>query len=111
MTWETVRNLALGLPGSQEGTSYGTAAFKVRGKLFVRLHQSGHSIVVRIDMRERAMRIQADPKAFYITDHYLPYPWMLVRLSAVRRDDLADLIEESWRLQAPTRLLAKYDVR
>jgi len=111
ITWHTVRDIALALPGSEESTSYGTAAFKVRGKLFVRLHQSGHSIVVRIDMDERAMRMKADPKAFYITDHYLPYPWMLVRLSAVRRDDLADLIEESWRLQAPARLLAKYDAQ
>jgi hypothetical protein len=111
ITWETVRDIALALPGSEESTSYGTPAFKVRGKLFVRLHQSGHSIVVRIDMDERAMRMQADPKAFHITDHYLAYPWMLVRLSAVRRDDLADLIEESWRLQAPARLLAEYDAQ
>jgi hypothetical protein len=109
VTWETVRELAWVLPGSEEGTSYGTLAFKVGGKLFVRLHQDGDSIVVRIDEKERAMRMQAGPKAFYITDHFAPYPWMLVRLSAVRRDDLADLLEESWRLRAPKRLLAEYD--
>jgi hypothetical protein len=99
----------MALPESEEGTSYGTPAFKVRGKLFVRLHDSGHSLVVRIEAAERDMRMQADPKAFYITDHYRPYPWMLVKLSAVRRDDLADLLKESWRLSAPKRLLAAYD--
>ena len=104
-----MRNLALALPGAQESTSYGTPAIKVRGKLFVRLHQSGDSVVVRIDEGERAMRMEADPKAFYVTDHYVPYPWMLVRLHAVRRDDLADLLEESWRLQAPKKLLSQYD--
>ena len=109
VTWDTVRELALALPGSQESSSYGTPAFKVGGKLFVRLREEGDSVVVRIDEAERAMRIRADPKAFYITEHYAPYPWMLVRLSAVRRDDLADLLEESWRLRAPKRLLAKYD--
>jgi len=109
ITWDTVRSLVRALPGSEEGTSYGTPAFKVGGKLFVRLHQNSDSIVVRIDMAERTMRMQADPKAFYITDHYQPFPWMLVRLSAVRRDDLADLLEESWRLRAPQRLLAEYD--
>jgi hypothetical protein len=109
ITWDTVRQLALALPESEESTSYGTPAFKVRGKLFVRLHQSGHSVVVRIDMAERAMRLQADPNAFHLTDHYVPYPWMLVRLSAVRRDDLADLLKESWRLCAPRRLVAEYD--
>ncbi len=53
--------------------------------------------------------MQADPRAFYITEHYAAYPWMLVRLSAVHRDDLADILKESWRLRAPRGLLAKYD--
>jgi hypothetical protein len=35
VTWETVRQLALALPGVEEGTSYGTPALKVRGKLLV----------------------------------------------------------------------------
>ena len=109
--WDTVRDLARGLPGSEESTSYGTPAFKVGGKLFVRLHEAGDTIVVRIEQAERAMRLRADPKAFFITDHYTPYPWMLVRLSAVRRDDLGDLLEESWRLRAPKRLLAEYESR
>jgi hypothetical protein len=108
VTWETVRELARTLPEAEEGTSYGTPAFKVRGKLFVRLHQSGDSIVVRIDDGERAMRMRADPHAFYMTDHYVGYPWMLVRLSAVHRDDLADILADSWRLRAPQRLIAKY---
>ena len=109
VTWETVRQLASTFPGVEEGTSYGTPAFRVRGKLFVRLHDSGESVVVMIDFDERAMRMQADPKACYITDHYLNYPAMLVRLSAVRRDDLRDLLEESWRRRAPQRLVAAYE--
>jgi len=109
VTWETVRQLAIALPGAEEGTSYGTAAFRVRGKLFARLHQSGESVVVMIDPDERAMRMRADPEAFYITDHYVRYPMMLVRFSAVRREDLCDLLEESWRLSAPARLVADYD--
>jgi hypothetical protein len=99
LTWDDVRQIAGSLPGSEEGTSYGTPAFKVARKLFVRLKESGDSIVVRVDEGEREMRMQSDPSAFYITDHYVPYPcWMLVRLSAIRRDDLAEVIEESWRL-------------
>ena len=99
----------LALPESEEGKSYGTPAFRVRGKLFVRLHENGDSVVVSLDIEERGMRMRADPQAFYITDHYIGYPWMLVRLSAVRRDDLRDLLEESWRRHAPKRLVAKYD--
>jgi hypothetical protein len=109
VTWDAVREVASALPASEEGTSYGTPAFKVSGKLFVRLHQDGDAIVVRIDTAERTMRMQADPNAFFITDHYAAYPWMLVRLSAVRQDDLADILKESWRLRAPKRILARHD--
>jgi hypothetical protein len=104
-----VRQLALALPEVEEGTSYGTPAFRIRGKLFVRLHQGGDSVVVHIDAAERAMRMKADPQAFYLTDHYLRSPWMLVRLSAIRREDLRDLLEESWRRRAPQRLIAAHE--
>ena len=97
------------LPKAEESTSYGTPAFKVAGKLFVRMHQDGESIVVRIEPAERAMRMQADPSAFFITDHYAAHPWMLVRLANVDGDDLADILKESWRLRAPKRVLGKYD--
>jgi len=109
VTFETVRRIALTFPGTAEGTSYGTFAFKVRGKLFVRLHQSEPSIVVRIDVSERAMRMRADPHAFYITDHYVTNPWMLVRLSAVWEDDLRVLLEDAWRHVASRRLIAEFD--
>jgi len=109
VTWQTVRELAGALPDAEESTSYGTPAFKVRGRLFARLHQSGESVVVRIDKDERTTRMRADPDAFHITDHYTAYPWMLVRFSAVRRDDLAELLEDSWRQQAPKRLAGEYD--
>jgi hypothetical protein len=38
-TWETVREMATALPEAVEGTSYGTPAFYVRKKLFVRFHR------------------------------------------------------------------------
>jgi hypothetical protein len=103
--FETVRQLSRLLPGAVEGTSYGTPAFKVGGKLFVRLHQDGESLVIKIDPEQRAMRMRADPHTFFITEHYLNYPWILVRLASVDRDDLEDLLEDAWRLTAPARLL------
>jgi hypothetical protein len=108
MTFEQVRLLALALPKADEGTSYGTPAFKVAGKLFARLHQDGESLVVKIDPGERTMRMKADPKTFYITDHYLNYPWILVRLASVDPEDLRDMLEEAWHLSAPKRIVSEY---
>jgi hypothetical protein len=105
VTYETVRQIASALPGAVEGTSYGTPAFHVGKKLFVRKHQDGDWLVVKITLEERAMRMRAEPETYFITDHYLNDPWILVRLATVARDDLMDLLEEAWRLSAPPRLL------
>jgi hypothetical protein len=101
--FQIARKLALALPEAAESTSYGTPAFKVRGKLFARLHQDGESLVVRIDKRERVIRMQADPATYFITDHYINYPWILVRLASVSYDDLGELLKDAWQLVAPPR--------
>jgi hypothetical protein len=106
--YETARRIASRLPGVEESTSYGTPACKVKGKLFLRFHQDGESLVVRIDPAEREILMESDPETFYITDHYLNYPWILVRLASVREDQLSDLLTEAWRLVAPPRLVANF---
>jgi hypothetical protein len=109
VTWDTVRELCLALPGVAEESSYGTPALKVKGKLFVRKHQDGESLVVRISDESKAARLASDPVAFYVTDHYRGYPYVLVRLAAVGRADLARVLEDAWRLAAPRRLVEDYD--
>jgi len=104
--FETVCRLARTLPGVEESTSYGTPAFKVRGKLFARFHQDGESLVVSVDFDEREEMMSADPEKFYITDHYRNYPWILVRLSKVRPDELRDLLLGSWRRAAPKQMVS-----
>jgi hypothetical protein len=108
LTFETVRQLALALSGVEEGLSYGTPAFRVRGKLLARLREDGESLVVKIDLDERELLMGADPETFYITEHYRNYPAMLVRLARVDTEALRALLEEAWRCAAPKRLLVAY---
>jgi hypothetical protein len=105
VTFEVVREIALALPGVEEGTSYGTPAFRVRGKLLARLREDGETLVVKCDHLERDLRMEINPDAFFITDHYRGYPMLLVRLATVEEDDLRDLLELAWRSLAPKRLL------
>jgi hypothetical protein len=98
VTFDTVRKIALALDNVEEGTSYGTAAFKVRDALFLRLKEDGDSLVVRADFEQRDALIAEDPGTYYITDHYLKYEWVLVRLSRVHPDAMRDLIRMAWRL-------------
>ena len=98
MTFKDVRKMALSLEGVEESTSYGTAAFKVRGKLIARLKEDGESLVVGTTFEEREEMMAADSETYYITDHYLKYPWVLVRLSKVHPDALRDLLKGAVRL-------------
>ena len=97
VTFDTVRDIARTLAGAEESTSYGTPAFKVKGKLFARVHQSGEALVVSVDFEGREEMMGTSPEKFYITDHYLNYPWVLVRMSSVTPDELRDLLVGSWR--------------
>ncbi|MDA1230276.1 MAG: MmcQ/YjbR family DNA-binding protein [Planctomycetota bacterium] len=94
---DLVRKFALSMPDVQERPSYGTPAFFVRRKLFARLLEDNDSVVVKIDERDRDRRMAADPAAYFITDHYLKYPMMIIRLSAVDDEDLEDLLNDAWK--------------
>jgi hypothetical protein len=98
VTFEDARKMALALANVEEGTSYGTPALKAGGKLLARLREDGDSLVVGTTFEEREEMMAADPETYYITDHYLKYPWVLVRLSRVHPDELRDLLSRAWRL-------------
>jgi len=96
ISFDTVREIGLAMPDVEEGTSYGSPALKIRGKMFACLavHRSAEpgSLAIRIDFDQRDELIAADPDTYYITDHYVNYPSVLVRLSRVNPDALPDLL-------------------
>jgi hypothetical protein len=94
---ECVRKLAFSFPHVRERLCYGTPAFYVKRVLFARFLEDGDSVVIKIDKRDRDRRVACDPKAFYVTDHYLSHPMMIVRLSAVGEDDLRELLNDAWK--------------
>jgi hypothetical protein len=56
-----------------------------------------NSMVVRMDMAQRDLLVEEDPATYYLTDHYVDYPCVLVRLSRVSPDSLRDLIHGAHR--------------
>jgi hypothetical protein len=97
VTYDTIRRLALTLPDTQESTSYGTPAVKVKKQLFVRLHQDLDKIVLRMPFDRREELTAGDPETYFITDHYRDYPWVLVSLANVQPDALRDLLNTAYR--------------
>jgi len=107
--FQDFRAAARKLPEVEISTSYGTPALKVKGRMILRMHDKLDAVVLRVDFISRQILMQADPQTFFITDHYKNYPAMLVRLSAVNRAALPDLVERAWRQVAPARLVEKHD--
>jgi hypothetical protein len=109
-TFKTVEAIGLSLPGVQLGTSYGTPALKVGGKLLARLREDGTTLVVPVDPVNRDFLLRLEADIFFLTDHYRDYPWVLVRLPRIGRRRLREALEEGWRLVAPKRLRAAHDL-
>jgi hypothetical protein len=97
MTFEAVRKMALALDKVEEATSYGTPAFKVGGAMIARLRDDIGALVVRMSIEDRQELIAADPETYFLTDHYLEYPYILVNLARVEPDAMRDLLKGAWK--------------
>ena len=110
LAWEDVAALGSRFPGVEQSTSYSTPALKVRGKLMCRMRTEPDALVVRvIDLGEREALLQGEPDAFFSIPHYDGHPYVLARLEVVEPDQLAELLEDVWRMRAPKKLVASYD--
>ena len=101
MHFASVRKLGLALPDAEESTMYGAPALKVGGHMFVCMasHKSAepNTLVALVGFEERKALIEADPETYYLKDHYLHHPSVLVRLSRIRPNALEDLLLKAWR--------------
>jgi len=110
-TKDDVRRVALSLPETDEHPSYGgTASFRVKKKSFTRIREDDESIVVFVeDLEEKDALLRSDPRKFFTTPHYDGYPTVLVRFAEVDVDERRELLNDSWRLKAPKRVLVSFE--
>ena len=101
LDFDAVRTVGLALPEVVDGTAYGAPALKTAGRIVACVPTSksaeANSLVVHIDLEHRAELLRQDPGVYYITDHYAPYPTVLVRLSKISRADLEELLRDACR--------------
>jgi hypothetical protein len=97
MEFDAVREVARSLPGVEESLGRGVWSLKFRGKLLAcpAINKSAEpdSLVVKLGFDQRAELIAADPDVYYLTDHYVKYPSILVRVPRIHPDALRGLLE------------------
>jgi hypothetical protein len=94
--FEPVRTLGREVPDLHETTMYGSPALKLGNRLVacLAIHRSAEpgSLVLRTDFEQRSALIRDDPETYYVTDHYVRHPVVLVRLARLQHDQLRDLL-------------------
>jgi hypothetical protein len=104
-SWADVVAIGTALPETEASTWYGTPGLKVKGKGFCRLRDEGETLVVPVlDLEDKEALLRSDADVFFTTPHYDGHAYVLVRLERIGRDQLAELVEDAWRLRAPKSL-------
>lgn len=69
----------------------------------------GPVLGVRVEsLEEKAALLAAEPDALFSIPHFDGYPGLLVRLDAIDRDRLAEIITDAWLLRAPARIAKEW---
>jgi hypothetical protein len=109
-SYERYLKIVLALPGTVVTTSYGTPSVKVKGKILSRWRTEAEgALAIRCDFLDRQILLQTQPEVFFLTDHYLDYPMILMRIETASKDVMTDVVERAWRLVAPVKLVKQRD--
>ena len=95
-SWDSVMAFALTLPGTEESTSYGRPAVRVRGKAFVYPGREQGSFAVASPLEEKEFLMETDPATFWETDHYRGWPAVLVRFGSADPKRVEIVIRRAW---------------
>ena len=98
-TWEDVRRLCLALPEVVERNQ----TFRTNGRIFVNMSRETGAISTRAPEEEIHLLIRARPEVYFLTQHYVGWDAVLVRLHEVDEDELAGRIEDSYEFIAAKR--------
>jgi len=100
-SFKAVESIGRTLPDVEVTTTYGQPALKVRGRMFACIASNKsaepNTLVVMMDFADRDALVEDDPATYYLKEHYVNYPCILVRLSRVRADALRDLVTGAHR--------------
>ena len=93
LTRAEARKIALSFEGASEGPYFGKPAVFVGEKFLTRVHTKEEAMVLAVgSMEMRDVMLEAEPKLFYITDHYKKFPYLLARLSRLDKKTLMELL-------------------
>ena len=109
-----LRAICLIFPEASEQGGVGNPTFKVRDKIFAMRHlfDGRMSVWFKAPPGAQGALVHTSPQVFFVPPYVGHHGWVGAWLdAALDWEQVADLIEESYRMTAPKRLLAQLDQR
>ena len=113
-----LRKLCLAFPEAHEVEAWGEPTFRIRNKLFAMYagasrHGGGrHAVWCKAPPGDQELMVRMAPAKFFRPPYVGPSGWVGIYLDGdTDWKELRELIEESYRMTAPRRVLAQLDGR
>jgi hypothetical protein len=85
--------IALAIPGTEEVLWFRKPAVFIHGQFLTKVHDKEDAMTLRVSSMEmRDMMLEAEPRLFYITDHYRNFPFVLARLKTLTPKVLKEML-------------------
>ncbi len=106
---EDVREIALALPRAYQAVVRDRVKYRVGRIVFLALSRDETVLGFGYPREERAALIASEPaKYLWPPQSDMRYQWVQVRLAAIDRDELRDIIVNSWRMCVPKKTWTEY---
>lgn len=109
---DRVRAICLAFPEATEGGGVGNPSFRVREKIFAMQHglDGRRSVWCKAPPGAQQVLVGSDPERFFRPPYVGQHGWIGFWIDAEQNwDEIAGLIEESYRMTAPKRLVRLLD--
>ncbi len=105
MTQAEFRDIALGFPGSEQGSHFDVTDFRVRGRIFATLRESDGRAVLKLSPDEQQLLMTTTPGMFEtVKGGWGLKGWTRVTLGEADEETVRHAMSMAWKSVAPKKL-------
>ena len=109
VTVEDVREVTAGLPRSYEALVRDRVKFRVGRLVYLAFSRDETLMGFAFPKEEREALVASEPEKFLMpTRSDLRYNWVVVRLAAIDKAEMREIVLDAWRMVVPKRVAAAY---
>jgi hypothetical protein len=109
VTIDDVRSFASALPRTSEGVVHGRVKFRIGRLVYLDFSHDETVMGFAFPKEWREVLVGSDPQKFVMPrTSDLRYNWVCVRLAAIDRAEMEELVLDAWAMCVPKKVVAEY---